>query len=453
MATVRSPPPGSPERISGWGLHPVVNGVLDMPRSDAEIAQALREHGSVIARGNGRSYGDSSFNARGALSMLKRDRMLAFDAQEGLLTCEAGVILGDVITALLPLGWFPPVTPGSKYVTIGGMIASNVHGKNAVRDGAFGDHVAWLDLMRADGTVVRCSAQENAALFADTVGGMGLTGVILRAAFRLKRVESAWVRQDRQAHGHLDAVLAAFEASEATTYRVAWIDVLAKGASLGRSILDLGEHAKLDDVPAQHRANPFQIRIRGKKSVPFAPPFSPLNGLTVSAFNTLHYARGKASAGRSVVDWDSYFYPLDALLHWNRIYGRAGFAQYQCVLPRAEAREGLVALLEAISGAGRGSFLAVLKRIGNTCGTLSFPMDGYTLALDFPWSQPTARLLDRLDEITLRHGGRVYLTKDCRLRAPTLRAMQPVAETFRTRREADGHASRFQSLQSERLAL
>lgn len=441
------------DTIAGWGRHPVVKGRLASPRSEDELRAELSTDGTVIARGNGRSYGDSSFNARGATSLLRLNRLIDLDRESGLITCEAGAILGDVISAVLPLGWFPPVTPGTKYVTIGGMIASNVHGKNAVRDGAFGDHLAWFDLMRANGEIVRCSPQENDALFRDTIGGMGLTGVILRAAFRLKKVESGWVRQTRTAHPNLYSVMDAFEASEEATYRVAWIDVLAKGKSLGRSILDIGEHAALDDLDAQQRTAPFDIKIRGKKAVPFAPPISPLNALTVKAFNAYHYRAGRGSQGDSVIDWDTYFYPLDALLHWNRIYGRAGFAQYQCVLPRETSEPGLTSLLEAISGSGRGSFLAVLKRLGPTCGTMSFPMDGYTLALDFPWSRPTAKLLDQLDEITMAHQGRVYLTKDSRLKASTLREMQGDADSFRAMRELDGSSERFSSLQSERLGL
>ncbi len=439
--------------ISGWGRYPRIRGELTAPRSFDDLEALVGSDGPVIARGNGRSYGDSSFNAAGAVSMLRLDRMLEFDAQAGVITCEAGVILGDVINAVLPRGWFPPVTPGTKYVTIGGMIASNVHGKNAVKNGAFGDHLAWFDLMRAGGDVVRCSPQENDALFRDTIGGMGLTGVILRAAFQLRRVESAWIRQDRTAHGHLDDVMRAFDESEDATYRVAWIDVLARGRNLGRSVLDIGEHALVSELPAKSADAPLAWKTRRKKAVPFTLPVSPLNGLTVRAFNAMHYRLGRAGVGQSLVDWDSYFYPLDALLHWNRIYGRPGFAQYQCVLPMATAHDGLVRLLETISGAGRGSFLAVLKRLGPTCGTLSFPMDGYTLALDFPWSKPTARLLDRLDELTLAHGGRLYLTKDSRLSASRFTEMQPEAGGFRAMRTLDGSAGSFSSLQSERLGL
>ena len=445
--------PAKPVRIAGWGCHPVIRGTLQQPRTSDEVRRLVSSAAPVIARGNGRSYGDSSFNADGAVDMTRLNRFLAFEPDTGTATVEAGVLLGDVITAFLPLGWFPPVTPGTKYVTVGGMIASNVHGKNAVRDGAFGDHLAWLDLMRADGSVVRCSPQENPGLFNDTIGGMGLTGMILSAAFRMKPVQSGWIRQTRTAHPNLASVMEAFEASEDAPYRVAWIDVLAKGESLGRSILDIGEHATPEDLDPKRAGAPFDVRIRRKKAVPFAPPISPLNGLTVRAFNALHYSRGKGSAGRSVVDWDTYFYPLDALLHWNRIYGRAGFAQYQCVLPRETSKAGLTELLEAISGSGRGSFLAVLKRLGPTTGRMSFPMDGYTLALDFPWSRPTAHLLERLDGITHCHGGRVYLTKDSRMRGDTLRNMQPAAAEFRAMRELDGSAATFQSLQSERLGL
>lgn len=440
------------ETIEGWGRYPRIRARLDRPQAVHQLATASQDD-PVIARGNGRSYGDSSFNARGAISMLGLNRLIDFDPEQGLLVCESGTLLSDVIDVFLPRGWFPPVTPGTRFVTIGGMIASNVHGKNSVRDGSFGDHVDWLEIIGPDGGPVRCSRTQNVDLFEDTVGGMGLTGIIVRAAFRLRKVSSGWLRQERTAHPNLDSVLEAFERSEDATYRVAWIDVLARGKSLGRSILDIAEHAGGETLPDKLKEKPFKALDRRMLSVPFALPFSPLNALTVRAFNALHYRRGRSSAGEALVDWKTYFYPLDSLLHWNRIYGRAGFAQYQCVIPRKDARAGLVELLEAISESGQGSFLAVLKRLGDTCGTLSFPMDGYTLALDFPWSRKTAALLDRLDEITLRYGGRVYLAKDSRMEAGPFGAMQPASATFRARRTHTGAGTRFASLQSERLKL
>ncbi|MGB3626938.1 MAG: FAD-binding oxidoreductase [Henriciella sp.] len=441
------------ERICGWGRHPVVRAPLERPSDLRAVLESVQSRPGVIARGNGRSYGDSSFNSAGAMSMLRFDHMLDFDPASGQITCEAGVILGDVIKAVLPLGWFPPVTPGTKFVTIGGMIAANVHGKNSVKDGAFADYVEWLDLMTAGGEIVRCSPEERQDLFLATVGGMGLTGIIVRACFRLKQVESAWIQQTRIAAPDLDSLMQAFDAHEDATYRVAWIDVLQKGKGLGRGLLDVAEHAKLDALSPKQREDPFATRERRKKSVPFTLPLSPLNGLTVRAFNAMHYRLGRMGAGERLVDWDSYFYPLDTLLHWNRIYGQKGFAQYQCVLPMDSSRAALGELLSTIANANNGSFLAVLKQLGDTIGTLSFPMRGYTLALDFPWSRRTAELLEKLDEIVIRHQGRIYLAKDSRISASSFKAMQKSAATMTDFREKSGAASAFASLQSERLAL
>jgi len=418
-------------KISGWGMYPVQRGEISAPRSADGVRELLDKQTDVIARGNGRSYGDSSFNKSGAVSALKLNKFISFDDEQGILVCESGVLLSDVIQALLPLGWFPPVTPGTKFVSIGGMIASNVHGKNCVKDGAFGDHVVWIEIMTANGDTVRCSPTENAALFGNTIGGMGLTGIILRAAFRLRPVETGWIKQSRIVCENLTALFDAFEETENSTYRVAWIDVLAKGEQLGRSLLDIGEHAELNQLDAKQAKNRLGFKKNRTLAVPFAPPISPLNGLTVKAFNAQHYWRGKRAVGDTVVPWGSYFYPLDGLLNWNRIYGRKGFAQYQCVLPLETSKLGMEELLTAISSAGRGSFLAVLKRLSNTIGSLSFPMDGYTLALDF----------------------RIYLTKDSRLRQATFDAMQDQSDNFRTMRQTTGASNTFNSLQSERLGL
>lgn len=440
-------------QLEGWGRYPRCKGQVLAPTRTQDLVSLLETETPLIARGNGRSYGDSSFNADGAVSTLKLNRLLKFESETGTLTAEAGVMLADVIESFLPKGWFPPITPGTKFVTLGGMVASNVHGKNAVKDGAFGDHVDQITILRADGQVVACSREEQSELFFNTIGGMGLTGIILTVSFRLKRVETGWISQTRTAHENLASVMAQFDATESATYRVAWIDVLARGNELGRSILDVAEHAPRDALQAKQSAEPFGVKKPRALAVPFAPPFSPLNKWTVKAFNALHYRRGRASAGETLVDWNSYFYPLDSLLHWNRIYGRSGFAQYQCVIPMDTAYDGLVEILDAISSSGRGSFLAVLKRLGETCGSLSFPMNGYTLALDFPWSAKTAQLLDKLDDITVAHKGRVYLTKDSRLSAPSFRAMQNEADVFHDTRAKDGTLQKFQSLQSLRLNL
>jgi FAD/FMN-containing dehydrogenase len=381
------------------------------------------------------------------------NRMIAFDPTTGQLVAEAGVLLADVIRAFLPRGWFPAVTPGTKFVTVGGMIAADVHGKNHHRDGSFGAFVDWIDLMQADGAVVRCSRDENADLFGWTMGGMGLTGVILRMAFRLRPVESGWIRQMTIPAPNLDAALAALEGGDTATYSVAWIDCLATGAALGRSLVMLGEHATLAELPSDHRAEPFQTGRKRRRSVPIDAPPGALNRLTVRAFNEIYFRAGLRKEGQALVDWDSYFYPLDAILGWNRIYGRKGFVQFQCVLPLDRSRTGLEALLRATADAGQGSFLAVLKRFGPQVSRFSFPMAGYTLALDFPVTRRTEPLMQALDRITIDHGGRFYLAKDARMSAATLRASDDRTEDFTDMRKGDGRRLAFRSEQSERLSL
>jgi len=406
---------------------------------------------SAIPRGNGRSYGDSSLNPEGVVDLRRFNHLLAFDEEAGLLTCEGGVMLADIIEVFLPRGWFAPVTPGTRFVTVGGMIASDVHGKNHHRAGSFGDHLAWIDLALPDGRVVRCSSQVEPELLAATCGGMGLTGVILRAAFRMLKVESAYMRTTTIRTPTLEAAFEAFEAAQDATYSVAWIDALASGRKLGRSVIFLGEHAKPEELPAQLRATPFARKPERLKRVPFDFPDFALSRLPVTMFNGLY--DGFQREGETVGDLIPYFYPLDAVLDWNCIYGRRGFVQYQCVLPLDESLAGMRRLLEAISAAGGASFLTVLKRLGReSFGHLSFPMEGYTLAMDFPTTPKNLALLTRLDGIVEDHGGRIYLTKDARA-APSAMKGYPRLDAFRDVRRRFGLAGRIESLQSRRLEI
>lgn len=440
------------EELAGWGRYPRRPGPVARPR-DAEAVGALIGAGGVIARGNGRAYGDSAMGAAATLDLRRLNRMLSFDAEAGRLVAEAGVLLGDVIATFLPRGWFPWVTPGTKFVTLGGAIAADVHGKNHHRDGAFGTFVDWIDVMGADGAVTRASREENAELFAWTLGGMGLTGVILRAAIRLRPVESGWIAQTTIPAQNLAEAMAAFESADDATYSVAWIDCLASGAALGRSLVMTGEHVPADDLPREHRTQPCRTPPKRRLSVPFDAPAAALNRLSVRAFNALYWRRALRAPREALVDWDSYFYPLDAILGWNRIYGRRGFVQFQCALPLARSAAGLRALLSETSAAGQGSFLAVLKRFGAQESRFSFPMEGYTLALDFPANPRTLALLDRLDAIAAEHGGRFYLAKDARLSAATLHRVDPRAAAFRAMRRETGCDGAFASAQSERLLL
>jgi decaprenylphospho-beta-D-ribofuranose 2-oxidase len=439
-------------KLSGWGNYPRLEVRTRRFRGQEALAALVADSDSLIARGNGRAYGDAALNPKLTVSTLAHDRLLAFDAATGRLACEAGVLLSDLIEVFLPRGWFVPVTPGTRLVTVGGMIAADVHGKNHHRHGSFGRHVDSLRLMTGQG-VVTCSPTERPELFRATLGGMGLTGVILDATFRLIPVETAFIRQETIACRDLEAVMAAFEASADWTYTVAWIDCLARGTQRGRSLLHRGEHALVAELPAGLRTLPLRQPPRRRRRVPLTPPDVLLNRWSVAAFNELHYRRG-ATSGTGLVDAESFFYPLDALLEWNRIYGRSGFVQYQCVLPKAASRSGLGLLLDRIAAAGSPSFLAVLKLFGPgdaAGGYLSFPMEGYTLALDFPATATNFALLHELDAIVADHGGRLYLAKDARMGVHLLRKGYGDDLTrFLARR---GEAGRFQSVLSQRLGL
>jgi len=440
--------------LSGWGRYPVLPCRLERPADVADLRELLRAGEPLIARGNGRGYGDCALQPEGATaSMLAMNRMLDFDARQGLLTVQAGVLLADIVDAFLPRGWFPAVTPGTRFVTVGGMIAADVHGKNHHAAGSLRRHVAWLDLLAPSGGIVRCSPSENAELFDCTFGGMGLTGVVLRACLRLAPVRTAWIRQETVVATDLAQAMDAFETSASWTYTVAWIDCLARGAALGRSLLFRGEHAEPGELPEAWRQAPLRAPAGRGWRVPVDLPAFLLNRLSVRAFNALYFRAGARAPGSRLVDWRSFFYPLDAIGDWNRIYGARGFAQYQCVIPQAAARGGLAALLDTISAAGEGSFLAVLKQLGPQDGSFSFPMRGYTLALDFPVNPRTLALMEELDRIVAEHGGRIYLAKDARISRERFAQTEPRAAAFRRLRQARGMHPRYASALSRRLDL
>ncbi len=440
-------------RLAGWGNWPVADVRVGHVRYADELPDRLAEAPSLIARGNGRAYGDAALNPDLTLSMRGLARVRAFDREAGRITVEAGALLSDLLPILIRAGWFAPVTPGTKFVTIGGMAAADVHGKNHHGAGSFAHHVDALELLTPDGRTLTCSPTENPELFEATLGGMGLTGVVLTVTFRLLPIESAWMRQETVPCSDLDSVMAAFEESDHWTYSVAWIDCLASGGDLGRSLLYRAEHARPGELPAERRQEPLALPRRRELAVPFYLPGMVLNGMTVRAFNAWYYRHHAARAGTSLVDLDSYFYPLDAIREWNRIYGRAGFAQHQSVLPLDQARAGLGAMLERIARAGSGSFLTVLKRLGPGRSGLSFPMAGYTLALDFPVNERNCALLDELDAIVEAHGGRIYLAKDGRAGRSVIESGYPGLEAFRAVRAQTDAGPRLESLMSRRLGL
>ncbi|SES73616.1 FAD-binding oxidoreductase [Oceanicella actignis] len=435
-------------RLSGWGRRPIMECPVSAPRDEAELLARIAR-GPAVARGAGRAYGDAALSATGVILTSRLDRMLEFDPETGLLTAEAGVLLADVIDAFLPRGWFPAVTPGTRFVTLGGMIAADVHGKNHHVAGSFGRHVAWLDLAGPDG-VTRCAPDRNPELFAATIGGMGLTGVILRAAFRMIPAPTGWIRTRTVAAPDLEAAMEAFEADADAPYSVAWIDCLARGAALGRSLVMFGAHAAPDEIGARPRLPAPRRRL----AVPFDAPGWLLGRRSIGAFNAAYHALGARRAGEGLQSWESYFYPLDALGGWNRIYGRRGLVQFQCALPPDGARAGLRALLELTARRGPGAFLAVLKKFGpQEGGLLSFPRPGWTLALDFPASAEALALMPLLHAAAIDHGGRFYLAKDACLTAREFAASEPRADAFRALRARIGADRLFRSAQSERLGL
>lgn len=434
-------------KLAGWGNYPRICGrVAELRGSEADAA--LVAEAPLIARGLGRSYGDASLQPHLTVLTRRLDHLRAFDPDSGLLGCEAGVTLGALLDLFLPRGWLPPVMPGTKFVTIGGMVAADVHGKNHHQAGSFGRHVRSLRLMLADGRVITCDREHHRDLFDATIGGMGLTGIILSVAFRLQRVRTAWVRAETLRAPDLEAALEAFEDSAGWTYSVAWIDALS---GTGRCVLSRGELAEPDQLPPG--LPPLRARPKRNYRVPMDFPGFVLNRWSARAFNAVYYAAAQHRPVPRLTDCDSFFFPLDALLEWNRIYGRAGFTQYQCVLPKSAGRAGLGCLLDTIRASGFGSFLAVLKLFGRQEGLMSFPMEGYTLALDFPVRRPTPSLLDRLDAIVADHGGRLYLAKDARTSPAMLRRFYPQLACFQDTRAKWGAIGRMHSLLAERLHL
>ncbi|MHC1745039.1 MAG: FAD-binding protein [Syntrophobacteraceae bacterium] len=431
-------------KISGWGRYPRIDSKVSYFESRRQLRQILQCQGERIVYARGRSYGDSALCERTVFSS-RFDKLLDFNADSGLLTCESGVTLGEIVETFLPGGWFLPVTPGTRFVSVGGAVAGDVHGKNHHTDGCFTQFVDWLDLMLPSGEVARCSRDENVELFRATCGGMGLTGVILETRLRLRRARSGLVRQKVVPCLNLREVLQQFEENAGASYSVAWIDCLARGDDLGRSILFLGEHAdsgKLD-LPAH---KPLRVLCD-------VPSFV-LNRSSIALFNSVYYRKQAASSGERLVPLSAFFYPLDGIQGWNRMYGAAGFLQYQVVLPRSSGNEGLEILLGKAAEAGLGSFLAVLKLFGaENDNLLSFPMEGYTLALDFKATRQVFGLLDELDRIVLDHGGRGYLCKDSRMGREAFRRGYPRWERFAAIRERYGLRDTFQSLQSRRLGV
>ena len=431
--------------LYGWGRYPRSEGEFHQARDRNELVALLqRLGGPVIASGAGRSYGDSAL-ASHLINTQYLDNFLRFDKETGVLRCGAGTTLQSIIELCAPQGWFPPVLPGTCFVTVGGATAADIHGKNHHRHGSYCDHLLEITLLLADGSVETCSTAANSELFHATCGGMGLTGIICDLTLQLTRVPGLSIRQRTLPAANLAECMDLLEANESATYSVAWLDCLARGEHSGRSIIYLGEHADDGD---------FTLKRRLSLSVPFNAPSFMLNRYSVAAFNSLLYSLRKRGSDNSSVDFDKYFFPLDNIRHWNRLYGRRGFLQYQFAIPQESAREGVDRVLRRIAKAGKGSFLSVLKQFGaGNQNLLSFPMAGYTLALDFKFENDLLPLLDELDRMVLDHGGRLYLAKDARMSEASFKSGYPNWEQFMEIKAKYDPNTVFASLQSRRLGL
>ncbi|MEM6795334.1 MAG: FAD-binding oxidoreductase [Acidobacteriota bacterium] len=431
-------------KLTGWGRCPVVEAPLRFG-SDLE----RESDRATLARGLGRSYGDASLPAKGgvALGTPLADRILGFDAERGILHAEAGLSLHDLTWVVLPLGWSSYIMTGTAYVTLGGMVAADVHGKEHHRDGTFGRHVARLKMRLPSGRVVWTSREELPDLFAAPLGGMGLTGHILEVVVRLRPVPSAWIEQETERFANLDDLLQGLgRAADGWPMTMAWLDCMTRGRAMGRGILYRGRWAPAERAP---RNAP---RVARRLAVPFDAPGFALNGLSVRLFNEAIYRRHGARTRRAVVSPEAFFHPLDKVLHWNRGYGKRGFTQHQCVVP---TRESAGRVLDLVTRLGAASFLCVIKDCGEEGeGLLSFPRPGTSIAIDLPIGPNTRDVVARINRRVIEEGGRIYLAKDTFTTAEDFRAMEGERlERFLEVRRRYDPEGQLASVQSRRLGL
>jgi decaprenylphospho-beta-D-ribofuranose 2-oxidase len=413
--------------LYGWGrTTPSVAAVVS-PSSETEVASELASSKELIARGLGRSYGDAAQLSGGTvLDNRDLDGIGAIDA-DGVVCVGAGTSIDELLTLSIPQGWFVPVTPGTRQVTVGGAVAADVHGKNHHVDGSFANHILEMRLITPVGAVT-VSPTRDPELFWATVGGMGLTGVVSTVTMRMLRIETDQVLVDTERFSELDGVMSAMSSGDAAyRYSVAWVDCMTRGAHMGRAVLTRGDHAARGDVDAPSLRGPKAPRL----FVPFNAPSGLLNPLTVKAFNEVWYRSSPRRQSGEATSLSTFFHPLDGVRDWNRLYGRRGFVQYQFCVPDS-AGDTVVGAIDRLSSSGVASFLAVLKRFGPANqGLLSFPMPGWTLALDLPVGNPALpQVLDDLDEKVLEAGGRIYFAKDARLSPDKVRAMYPQLDAF-----------------------
>jgi FAD/FMN-containing dehydrogenase len=429
-------------KVLSWGMYPRNYSfkINDFDESNLKSNFKLNS----IAYGNGRSYGDSCISEN-VVSFKNYNHFISFDEVNGVLRVQSGVLLEEIINIIISKGWFLKVNPGTKLITVGGAIASDIHGKNHHVEGCFSECVNWFSLLHPSGEVIKCSRDENEELFLSTCGGMGLTGFIIDVEIQLKKVNSIYINQKTIKSENLDETFKIFESIKNDPYSVAWIDCLSKGDKVGRSIVMSGKFC--DDGLLEYSP-------KKKLNIPFNFPSFTLNTLTVKIFNWFYYNKVTKKISHKKINFDSFFFPLDSIKNWNRIYGKSGFTQYQFILPKEESYEGLKSILNEISKSGKGSFLAVLKLYGKeNKNYLSFPLEGYSLALDFKIDKGIFNLLDKLDQIVINHKGKIYLSKDVRVSKETFEKGYPHINKFREVRKKYKLNEVLTSLQSQRIGI
>lgn len=441
---------GKISKVYNWSRYPVVNAQTHTFRTREELKELIHNIPRLITRGAGLSYGDASLGEH-ILSTKYFNKILEFDPVKGIIRCESGVTLAELLQVIVPEGWFLPVTPGTKFITVGGAIAADVHGKNHHKEGSFGHYVQEMDIMVASGEVITCSKQTNTGLFHDTCGGMGLTGVVLDAAIQLKKIETSYIIQKNLIAPNLKELIHLLKKHNDSTYSVAWIDCISTGKAMGKGVLMVGEHAEMHELSGKQRKNPSKVHEYPRVKVPFELPAFVLSRFSISIFNRLYHLKHVMAKRELVSHYDTFFYPLDFVEGWNKMYGKRGFLQYQFVIPFEQGEETLEEIIHRISNSKLASFLSVLKLLGNGEHSVAFPMPGFTLALDLPVSEKLFPLLDDLDEIVASKGGRLYLAKDARMKSKTFCQGYPDLAKFRQSLSRSGANKKFESLLSKRL--
>lgn len=439
------------EVLSGWGNYPTTKSNVIRPADLTDFSASILQE-PIIARGLGRSYADQAINTGKSVCLCTRlHHFLFWDENEGVLECEAGTSLEEIISTFAPRGWMPMICPGTKFVTIGGAIANDIHGKAHHCDGSFINCVISFTILLADGAIETASRETNTDLFEANFGGLGLLGIILTAKIRLRKIETTYFRQQSVKVNNLDEMLGALEEYKDFNYSVAWIDPLATGERLGSGVLTVGNAASLEELPDRLKKEPLKTHPHSKLNVPFFLPNITLNNITVRFLNKIIGALQNSS--KTFVHYEKFFFPLDMINNWNRGYGKRGFIQYQFVIPEENGRDNLKHILEMIASSGCTPFLNVFKKMGEGQGILSFPFKGYTLAIDFPITKGLSTFTKELDKVVIHAGGRIYLGKDAMLDKNTFRLMYPDYMKWLTIKAKYDPANKFSSDLSVRLGL